>query len=689
MNEDMLTFALDYAKRGFAVFPLKQDKTPYISNGFQKATTDEMQIETWWKRWPQANIGIATGQMSGGLCVIDLDVDEEKGKNGLKAMRDWEQKYGSVMKPSCMAITGRGGLHYFFKTTEHVKCRINLLPGVDIRGDGGYIMAPPSLHPNGTRYKWRDNYSIDEVPVIEMDDNIKYLLYHDSTTMQSKPAYISPDKIPDGERNGTIFKFACMMQARGASDSAVYAATMAENEAKCCPPLTEHEIQIIVNSALKYEKGKPIYVQADGSAIQGQREPIFALDKNGFIKNTWDNTREAIEFNSQLYGHIKFNELQQAIFVYGSLPWEQAENYRPWKNSDDASLKTFLEKEYGLSSTEKIMDALLIVAEKNKFNPIVDELKLIHNEYKDCCKGSIRRLLPEYMGADDNEYHFQVMKVYMLGAICRVFYPGCKFDYSIVLYGAQGFGKSEFLRRLAICSEWFNDNFNTFDGDKAIEKLQGMWIVEMAELKALKSAKDSESFKSFLTSRVDTYRAPYSRRSEQRPRMCVFAGTTNNKNVFVDKTGNRRFLPIEARKGKETKSLFGNADEVTEDFRKAWAEAMQLFYDANMQPELILPSEAQAVAENMQEEFSEEDYRVGVIQNWLNSTECTKVCVPQLIEYALEEDLQKTSKVERREIMDILDNEIAGWSRAKTKDKGRMTFAKYGNQIAFLKDCTE
>lgn len=685
MGEDMITFALDYAKRGFAVFPLKQDKTPYISNGFQRATTDEMQIETWWKRWPSANIGIATGQMSSGVCVIDLDIDEEKGKNGLKAMRDWEQRYGSVLKPSCMAITGRGGMHYFFRASEEVKCRINLLPGVDIRGDGGYIMAPPSLHPNGNRYRWRDNLSIDEVPIIEMDDNIKYLLFHDSNMLQSKPAYISPDKIPDGERNGTIFKFACMMQARGASDSAVFAATMAENEAKCCPPLTEREVQIIVNSALKYEKGKPIYVQADGSAIQGQREPIFDLDKNGFIKKTWDNTREAIEFDSELYGHIRYNELQAAIFVYGSLPWEQSENYRPWKNTDDASLKTYLEKRYGFNSTEKIMDALLIVAEKNKFNPIVDELKVIYNEYKDTCDGAIRKLLPAYMGAEDNEYHFEVMKVYMLGAICRVFYPGCKFDYSIVLYGAQGFGKSEFLRHLAICSEWFNDNFNTFDGDKAIEKLQGMWIVEMAELKALKSAKDAESFKSFLTSRVDTYRAPYSRRSEQRPRMCVFAGTTNNKNVFVDKTGNRRFLPIEARKGMETKSLFGNAEEVDTDFRRAWAEAMKIFYESDMHPQLILQGNSQMIAESMQNEFSEEDYRVGIIQNWLDNTDVSKICVPQIMEYALGEDLLRASKIERREIMDILDNEIDGWERAKTKDKGRMKFGKYGNQVAFVK----
>lgn len=686
MENKMLLYALDYAKKGLAVFPLlPKDKKPCIANGFLKATTDEAQIETWWNHWHDANIGIATGQKSGGVCVIDMDLDEEEGKNGIKTLKDWQDSYGKI-KPSATVMTGRKGLHYYFKATEEVKCRINLLPGVDIRGDGGYVVAPPSIHSNGNQYEWVNNLSIDEIGIIPMDNNIRHLLFKDNTQI-TKTSYVSPDRIPAGERNGSIFKFACMMQAKGVSDSALIAATMAENEAKCNPPLDEAEVLQIVKSVQKYEKGKPIYVQNDGTAIQGQREPIFELDKKGFILKTWDNTREAIEFDSELYGKIRYNELQSAIFVYGSLPWEHCDTYRPWKNSDDASLKTYLEKRYGLNSTEKIMDALLIVAEKNKFNPVVDELKSIYNEYGDCCDGSIRKLLPEYMGAEDNEYNHEALKVYMLGAISRAFHPGCKFDYSIILYGPQGFGKSEFFRHLAICSEWFNDNFSTFEGDKAIEKLSGMWIIEMAELKALKSAKDSESFKAFLTSRVDTYRAPYSRRSEQRPRMCVFAGTTNNKNVFVDKTGNRRFLPIETRKGKQTKSLFGDQDEVMKDFKLAWAEAMKIFLEADEEPALILSESAQKYAERMQEEFSEDDYRVGMIQSWLDRTDCTKVCVPMLIEWALDIELSKVPKQQKREIMEIMDNDIKGWSRVKTNEqKGRAYFSKYGNQIAFIKD---
>ena len=680
--DEMLDYALEYARIGMAVFPVNSLKKPYIPNGFLKATTDEAQIETWWHKWPEANIGIATGKLSNGICVIDLDLDEEKGKNGIKTLREWEALHGTF-PPSWLAITGRGGWHYYFRADEEVKCRINMLPGIDIRGDGGYVVAPPSIHSNGNQYRWSKNLSPYEIPIKLMDDNIKYLLHHQDTAL--KPVYVAPDKIPEGERNGMIFKFACMMQAKGASDQTVFAATMSENETKCNPPLSEKEVYAIVKSALKYEKGKPIYAKNDMTAIQGQREPVFDLDDKGRIKKTWDNMREAIEYDLELYDHIKFNVLTNNLFVFGELPWEKKETYRPWKNSDDANLKSYLEKRYGFTNTEKLMDALLIVGELHKFNPVIDELEKIHKE-KGACKGAIRKLLPEYMGAEDSDYNYEVMKVYMLGAISRAYYPGCKFDYSLILYGPQGFGKSEFLRHLAICSEWFNDNFNTFEGDKAIEKISGMWIIEMAELKALKSSKDSETFKAFLTSRVDTYRAPYSRRSEQRPRMCVFAGTTNNKNVFVDKTGNRRFLPVEAKKGNETKNLFGDQDAVMEDFKNAWSEAMDIFFKANKKPSLILPKEAQLVAEKMQEEFSEEDYRVGVIQNWLDKTDSFRVCVPQLIEYALDEDNTRITKMQRREIMDIMDNEITGWIRLKNNDKGRTRFGKYGNQIAFVRD---
>jgi predicted P-loop ATPase len=213
-----------------------------------------------------------------------------------------------------------------------------------------------------------------------------------------------------------------------------------------------------------------------------------------------------------------------------------------------------------------------------------------------------------------------------------------------------------------------------------------MWILELAELKALKSSKDSESIKAFLTSRYDTYRAPYQRRTEQRPRMCVFAGTTNNMNVFVDKTGNRRFWPIITNKGKNTKELFGDPEEVSRDFRLAWAEAMSFYHQAKEKPVLKLSKDMEAEALRMQEQFSEEDYRIGMIQAYLDDIQADKVCVPQIIENVFNMDVERMTKANRREIQEILDNEIDGWSRLKNKDKGRSSCGKYGKQLSFIRD---
>lgn len=688
MENKFYEAAITYINQGFSIFPLQvKGKKPLTTHGVKDASKDPAVIKGWWQTWPQANIGIATGLVSGGLCVIDMDIDEDKGLNGWKSLRDWQDGHG-IISPSWLCRTGRGGYHYYFIADEHVNNRVGIIPGVDIRGDGGYIVAPPSIHPNGTPYEWDEQCSPEFMPLHHIDDNIRFLLHKSTNNITMK--YLSPTRIPEGERNHTLFQLACSLQAKGLSDQAIFAAVSSENNAKCNPPLSDKEITIIVKSVQKYEKGKTIYINSKGEASQGKREPIFDLNKDGLIKKTWENIKEAITYDPELYGHIKYNELSNSIWLFGEVPWERKNTYRQWKDSDDQNLKSYLEHRYGFNNSNRIMDSLTIVANNNKFNPVCDELNKIAIDYsKEEYKGAIRKLLPEYMGVDDTDYHYEVIKTFMLGAICRVFHPGCKFDYTIILYGAQGFGKSEFVRRLALCPEWFNDNFNTLDGDKASEKLAGMWILELAELKALKSSKDSESIKAFLTSRYDTYRAPYQRRTEQRPRMCVFAGTTNNMNVFVDKTGNRRFWPIITQKGNQTKSLFGDPEAVERDFRLAWAEAMSIYHAANEKPLLRLSEKMEQEALAMQEQFSEEDYRVGMIQNYLDEFDGEKVCVPQIIENVFDMDVEKMTKANRREIQEILDNEIDGWHRLKNKDKGRTRCGKYGKQLAFIRDMPE
>ena len=163
---DLLEAALTYARRGWAVFPcLPGKKEPAIKTGFQAATLDEAQIRKWWSRRPRANIGIATGNTS-GFWVLDVDEADEKG--GGETLRAHERRCGALPN-TVEQLTPSGGRHMLFRmngVAVRNSAQKRLGPGLDTRGSGGYIIAPPSVHPNGGVYAWSvDGHPADMQPV--------------------------------------------------------------------------------------------------------------------------------------------------------------------------------------------------------------------------------------------------------------------------------------------------------------------------------------------------------------------------------------------------------------------------------------------------------------------------------------------------------------------------------------------
>ena len=210
----MYDAAIEYAKKGFAVFPLKyRDKVPLTRNGCKDATTDAAQIKAWWQQHPNANIGLATGSVSQNVFVIDLDIDEDRGIDGYHSLEDWQREHGDFPE-TWTAITGRGGYHLYYRGNGRIKNRAGIIDGVDIRGNGGYVVAPPSIHKNGNRYEWE--YSPDEFEIAKADNNVEYFLNHDDHRQSA--SFTMPNIVSAGQRNQMLFRFACMMQAKGASD---------------------------------------------------------------------------------------------------------------------------------------------------------------------------------------------------------------------------------------------------------------------------------------------------------------------------------------------------------------------------------------------------------------------------------------------------------------------------------------
>jgi hypothetical protein len=147
---ELLAAAVAYLERGWAVLPVvPKGKVPLTRHGLLDATHDGDQVERWWRRWPQANVGIATGPPS-GLLVVDLD-----GREGLGSWARLEARYGVAM--TLEASTGGGGVHLLYGYLQDADLGNSagrLGEGIDTRGRGGYIIAPPSIHPSGRRYAW-------------------------------------------------------------------------------------------------------------------------------------------------------------------------------------------------------------------------------------------------------------------------------------------------------------------------------------------------------------------------------------------------------------------------------------------------------------------------------------------------------------------------------------------------------
>ena len=678
MSNKLLEAALKYATEyGWAVFPCSStSKKPLTPHGCKDAKKSVGAIKAWWNKWPDASVGVATGTAS-NLIVIDEDLDEDKGLNGYEEVSAWERINGKL-PDTALCITGRGGYHLYYRyDKDDIKNRAGLLDGVDVRGEGGYVIAPPSMHPNGTEYQWED--SPDEIALASVDGMVRKFLFGDNEKPRSAAEFKLPDRIQSGERNETLFKLACSMQSQGLPDAAIVAALEQTNQTACDEPLDTEELETIVSSALRYNKGE---LRTISQGMPEWREPnlTMMLDKDGNVTDrpaqTIHNAEEAIMYDRALFGRIRYNEIAYSPYVYGNLPWKEYRGWREWTNADDSNLRAYIEKSYGIKSSEKIMDALTNVCSKQTVNPIKAMLETCHDNWDG--NKHIENLLPMMLGAEKSEYTTEVMRLVMLGAVARIYKPGCKFDYMMVLVSDQGIGKSTFLRLLCLNDAWFNDNFSTLDGDKAVEKLRGMWIVELAELQATKKSKDVETIKAFITSRVDTYRAPYGRRTEQRPRMCILCGTSNPTDFLTDRTGNRRFLPITCGTHPATFDMFADEVATKAEFSQAWGEIMDEYMRKGGKVSLVLPKRLQAVANDMQSRYQEEDPRVGIIQEWLDKTENGRVCAAMLWKEALGNDYGEPRRVDVREIHDIMRNAVADW-----KPVGKRRCGDYGVQRCY------
>lgn len=386
---------------------------------------------------------------------------------------------------------------------------------------------------------------------------------------------------------------------------------------------------------------------------------------------------EYILRHGPFYKVLAYDSFRNCEVIRKALPWREKETsapYEPWTGADDARLRHYLGTRYEIHSKGVVADALKEVSMRNSFHPIKSYLE--SGKWDGVPR--VETVFIDYLGVEDTKEVREVTRVFFTAAVKRLYEPGCKFDEMVVLVGPQGVGKSTIFARLG--REWFSDSLRTFETKEAGEHLQSGWIFELSELSAMRKS-EIEEVKAFLSKTSDKYRVAYDRVVSDFPRKCVLVGTTNTKEFLRDRTGNRRFWPLEVRKEYVTKSIW---EELTDEVvLQIWAEALTLY---RRDGKLTLSKEAADYMAEAQSNHVEPDTLDGQVQEWLDtpidgeggSVFLNRVCCAQIWEECFHRPKGSMRGFEAKEIMEIM-RAMPGWHECE----GKKRIPLYGVQRVF------
>ena len=375
---------------------------------------------------------------------------------------------------------------------------------------------------------------------------------------------------------------------------------------------------------------------------------MLECTQNGNVRQSAGNYRTVLLHDPNLKGAFRLNMFTDKIDITKDLGW-----YRESDNLTDVDLKFLVlhfEKHFGLANEKRIDDAIKVVANENRYHPVQDQLNALQWDRVERVQFALRH----FFGAEVNNYTYEALKLFMLGAIARVFHPGIKFEVMLCLVGGQGAGKSTFFRFLALKDEWFTDDIKKVDDENVYRKLQGHWIMEFSEMLGILNARNVEDSKSFISRQKDTYKTPYDKYPKDHKRQCVFAGSSNSLDFLpMDRSGNRRFLPIQCNVNEAEVHILDDEKASREYIAQMWAEVMEIYRSGNYQ--LRLPKEAQDELCEYQKRFMQEDTKKELILDYLEHCQANMVCSRQLYAEALGND-GNPAQWEIREINDIMNN---------------------------------
>lgn len=462
------------------------------------------------------------------------------------------------------------------------------------------------------------------------------------------------------------------------------------------------------------EKGKPA-----GSSVEWMSKLDFNDD--GGIRPTLPNIRLIVAHDIRIRGVLAYNEFSEGLVrmgspgklvkkrdgaqgtkqLFGSI-WERRDlvNGDLWKDVHDHAVRDLIETPgrgggYGVKVSDRDLTAAIsMAASDNLFHPVRNYLDGLEWDGK----SRLDTLFVRYFDAPDNAYTRGVARMMMIAGVTRIYEPGHKFDYAVILEGMQGKRKTTFIETLA--RHWFGELASEFDNtNKMIESMQNAWIIEIPELSGF-SKHDVQAIKAFISRRVDRARLAWAKRAQDYHRQCIFIGSTNDAKYLRDETGGRRFWPVECLLDEDENI---DIEALREEVDQLWAEARAAYRAMRAeQPNGPLPlyladSEASEEAERLQESRrveTVEDAMAGQIAGWLETpiskgdgfSDEEKVlrnatCLKQIWIEALAND-PRSYNAQAAQTVGRAFQRIKGWDNRSTRTRD---FGKYGKQRAYFR----
>ncbi|MAZ18811.1 MAG: hypothetical protein CL535_21105 [Ahrensia sp.] len=649
-----------FLSRGKILIPLRsQDKRPLSDWRTKTFKREELLAHL----LGGGNLGWRLGRDD---LVIDIDRKHfpEDADWFANVEADFQSQFGLDLRRVPSVETGGGGFHFYLSKPSAMPIRSDLPKlgkGVEFWTEGHLMVIPPSIHPSGTRYFWRqwpgqDAASFPAAPgpvltALEKPSAQMAVQHEFGSTVGSEDheadiawaKHFLRQQVPLPEGQGSdvqTYKIACALRDHNLNE-----ATAAE--------LMIHFWGSTHDDDWIREKCRNAYLYAIGQAgaesvaidfpdaAKTFRELPVERTTAGAIKPTFGNCIALLRSARLLPTYDEV--VQQSYLAAAQMPWP---NQVGRTLSDDLIrvVRLFLHEQHRVSfKKDDVAEALYSLALENRINPLTDYLA----DLKWDGQPRLDRWLIDYLGAEDSELIRQIGRKTLLAAIRRARQPGCKFDTVLILEGMQGSGKSTAVRILA--GDFYSDaELGRVDSKDAAMLLQGVWIFELGELTAM-TRSEAEALKAFVSRTEDRFREPYARFPKSAKRRSIFIGTTNSSGYLQDLTGNRRFWPV------QTAEI--NLEQLERDRDQLWAEACQI--DATGEP-LTLPQHLWEEASNMQEDRLADHPWVPIIESHISEHGVTRLHSSYILTEILRMEPGKQQQYHSKALKSVMER--IGWT---------------------------